>query len=251
MFKKFVLFITVMAILIACAGCSGRGEAGVTTEPTSVTAGGTSPGGETEVTEVTEGTEPTDGTEPTEEVGATEGTEPTEGTNPTEPTNPPEHKHSYASKVTKQPTCTEPGVRTYTCSCGKSYTESVKATGHTYKVDSEVKATCTKGGSMVYKCSKCGDTYTKTSDSLGHDWVHHHTDEVGHEEGYFVCHCGGWEWKISQGDFGSSFVDHLDKVLAETGTTAGHSYYSEGRWVIDTPAEDYYICSRCGDRKDS
>ena len=42
----------------------------------------------------------------------------------------PAHTHSYTSSVTKQPTCCEAGVRTYTCSCGSSYTESISATGN-------------------------------------------------------------------------------------------------------------------------
>lgn len=42
----------------------------------------------------------------------------------------PAHTHSYTSSVTKQPTCCNPGVRTYTCSCGSSYTESIPATGN-------------------------------------------------------------------------------------------------------------------------
>ena len=42
----------------------------------------------------------------------------------------PVHTHSYTSSVTKQPTCCEAGVRTYTCSCGSSYTESIPATGN-------------------------------------------------------------------------------------------------------------------------
>ena len=42
----------------------------------------------------------------------------------------PAHTHSYTSSVTKQPTCCEAGVRTYTCSCGSSYTESIPATGN-------------------------------------------------------------------------------------------------------------------------
>ena len=176
---------------------------------------------------------------------------PNNPTNPTNPTNPPEPKHSYTSKVTKQPTCTTEGVRTYTCSCGKStYTEKIDALGHSYKVKSEVKATCTKGGSVTYECSRCHDSYSKTSDALGHDWVHHHTDEVGHEEGYCVCHCGKWEWKIVPGgDPVPSFMEHLNKMKEETGTIAGHSYYSEGRWVVDTPAKDYYVCSRCNETK--
>ena len=42
------------------------------------------------------------------------------------------HEHSYTSAVTTAATCTTDGVRTYTCSCGDSYTESIPATGHSY-----------------------------------------------------------------------------------------------------------------------
>ena len=41
-----------------------------------------------------------------------------------------EHTHSYTSKVTKPATCTENGVKTYTCECGDSYTETIPAAGH-------------------------------------------------------------------------------------------------------------------------
>ena len=42
--------------------------------------------------------------------------------------------HNYTSKVTTQATCTTNGVKTYTCTiCGKSYTETIKATGHNYE----------------------------------------------------------------------------------------------------------------------
>ena len=41
------------------------------------------------------------------------------------------HTHVYdAGKVTKEPTCTEKGVKTFTCSCGDSYTEEIPALGH-------------------------------------------------------------------------------------------------------------------------
>lgn len=43
-----------------------------------------------------------------------------------------EHTHSYTSKVTTAATCTSAGVKTYTCSCGHSYTESIAALGHSY-----------------------------------------------------------------------------------------------------------------------
>ena len=42
------------------------------------------------------------------------------------------HTHSYASSVTTAATCETAGVRTYTCSCGNTYTEEIPATGHNY-----------------------------------------------------------------------------------------------------------------------
>ncbi len=42
----------------------------------------------------------------------------------------PNHTHSYTSKTTKAATCTSTGVKTFTCSCGDSYTETIPATGH-------------------------------------------------------------------------------------------------------------------------
>ncbi|MBQ6874380.1 MAG: hypothetical protein IJO24_08830, partial [Clostridia bacterium] len=68
-----------------------------------------------------------------------------------------EHTHSYTSAVTKKPTCTKTGVKTYTCSCGDSYTESIKATGHKETTLKAVSATCTKTGLTAgKKCSVCG-----------------------------------------------------------------------------------------------
>ena len=41
--------------------------------------------------------------------------------------------HVYGEgEVTTAPTCTDDGERTFTCSCGDSYTEAVDATGHSY-----------------------------------------------------------------------------------------------------------------------
>ena len=44
------------------------------------------------------------------------------------PSKPTPHKHSYTSSITRQPTCSKEGVRTYKCSCGHSYTKSIPAT---------------------------------------------------------------------------------------------------------------------------
>ena len=48
-----------------------------------------------------------------------------------EPDPTPEHTHQYESKVTKEATCTEDGVKTFTCDCKDSYEQKITATGHT------------------------------------------------------------------------------------------------------------------------
>ena len=72
--------------------------------------------------------------------------------------------HSWDSgKITKAPTCTENGVRTYTCtSCGEEKTEAVKATGHTVVRTAAVAATTEKTGLTegIY-CSVCGTVFKK------------------------------------------------------------------------------------------
>lgn len=72
-----------------------------------------------------------------------------------------EHTHSYVSSVTKSPTCTEDGVRTYTCSCGDSYTEKISATGHETE-HVEIPSTCTVCGVSYDVCTKCSETFNYT-----------------------------------------------------------------------------------------
>lgn len=45
---------------------------------------------------------------------------------------PGEHQHDYKETVTTEASCTEKGVKTYTCDCGDSYTEDIPAMGHNY-----------------------------------------------------------------------------------------------------------------------
>ena len=60
-----------------------------------------------------------------------------------------ETSHSYVGKVTKAVTCTENGIRTYTCSCGHIYTKEIVATGHA-KADENASVTT---------CSGCGEAW--------------------------------------------------------------------------------------------
>lgn len=98
------------------------------------------------------------------------------------------HKHEYTAKVTKEPTCTEKGQKTYTCKCGESYTEDIPPKEHDF-VDGECtvchekdpdyehvhkyeetitqEPTCTEKGVKTYTC-ECGESYTEDVPAKGH-----------------------------------------------------------------------------------
>ena len=69
--------------------------------------------------------------------------------------------HNYTSNVTKEPTCTDTGVRTYTCSCGDSYSETIPALGHHYVSSVTKEPTTSSEGVMTYTCDRCGHSYTR------------------------------------------------------------------------------------------
>lgn len=67
--------------------------------------------------------------------------------------------HEYSEKVTKYPTCTASGIKTYTCyMCSNSYTDTIPATGHKYSLDwtVDVQPTCKSEGSKSHHCTVCG-----------------------------------------------------------------------------------------------
>ena len=85
------------------------------------------------------------------------------------------HVCEYTSEVTKEPTCTEKGERTYTCtSCANSYTEEIEALGHTEAEIPAVAPTCTVAGATTgVKCSVCETVITapEAIDALGHSYT--------------------------------------------------------------------------------
>ena len=92
-----------------------------------------------------------------------------------EQTEVPALGHNWDSgKITKAATCTEAGVKTYTCTrCQKTKTEEIKATGHKEVKDAAVAATCEKAGKTEGShCSVCGKVIKaqKEVPALGHNW---------------------------------------------------------------------------------
>ena len=87
-------------------------------------------------------------------------------------------------KVTKEPTCTEEGEKTYTCQyCGKTKTEQIGALGHDWDEGQVTKEpTCTEAGEKTYTCQRCQDTYTEEIPALGHSYVDGTCERCGEKD---------------------------------------------------------------------
>ena len=113
-------------------------------------------------------------------------------------------------KVTKDATCTEDGVKTYTCTvpgCGETKTEVISATGHKFGEWKVTKAaTCTEKGEETRECA-CGEKEVReipvkehALNTYGKDSTHHwvlcdNCAHVGEKEAHDydyngVCVCG-------------------------------------------------------------
>ena len=129
------------------------------------------------------------------------------------------HVHKYNSGVvTKEPTCTDTGVKTYTCVDGDdSYTETIPALEHDYVTRTETVTTKEAWDEDVwesrYICNGCGEQFKKPED----------------------------------------FMTHSVLAIRENPNTKCTNYYSDSVKVntIHHPAETetrtYKVCSRCGD----
>ena len=162
----------------------------------------------------------------------------------------PALNHDYDSKITTQPTCTEKGVRTYTCKrtgCGDSYTEDIAIDPNAHDIENHVAkaATCTEDGWDAYDtCKREGCKYTtyKKVDALGHDnkGSVEHKDatctEDGVEGGTYCTRCNDGKAAAEKtikalGHDNKGSVAHKDPTCTETGVEGGT------------------YCSRCNDGK--
>lgn len=153
-------------------------------------------------------------------------------------------EHSYTSKATTIATCTEDGVRTYTCSkCDNSYTKKISATGHSYTEKITAEATCTEDGEKTFTCSKCNDSYTAKIPATGHNYTENITTEATcTEDGIKTFTCSAcndsYTEKISAtGHNWNNATCVLPKTCSVCNITEGNAlghYLSNG------------ICTRCG-----
>ena len=120
------------------------------------------------------------------------------------------HEHQYEAVVT-DPTCTEPGYTTYTCSvCDDSYVaDETPALGHTASEAVVTDPTCTEPGYTTCTCSVCGDSYVADeTPALGHSYEAVVTDPTCTTGGYttYTCSVCG------------------DSYVADETSALGHSY---------------------------
>lgn len=90
------------------------------------------------------------------------------------------HKHKWDSgTITKKPTCTASGEKTYHCTykengvCTAKKTEPVNVLDHNYVLAKTEAPTCEKDGVLHYKCESCSETKTEKDTAhlaLGHLW---------------------------------------------------------------------------------
>ena len=82
------------------------------------------------------------------------------------------HTHAFGEwTVTTPATCTKDGVKTRTCACGETETQTIPATGHSFgEWTVTTPATCTADGVESRTCSACGETETRTIPATGHSF---------------------------------------------------------------------------------
>lgn len=82
-----------------------------------------------------------------------------------------EHSHSFNSgKVTRQATCTQKGIKTYTCTDCDAIKQETFSGSHGWDSGKVTPATCTEKGNTLYTCTHCKTTKEDTIDALGHSW---------------------------------------------------------------------------------
>ena len=110
--------------------------------------------------------------------------------------------HDYHWSVTTEPTCTQTGIETGTCSrCNETDTRTVAASRHLLKPHEVQAPTCTESGQNAYwDCTRCGKNFSDENgenEIAENSWV---TNPLGH-----------------------NMISHV--AVAATCTTAGNSAY--------------------------
>ncbi len=161
--------------------------------------------------------------------------------------------HTYTSEVTTSPTCTELGLRTYTCSkCGRVYTEDIPMVEHAWDAGKVTKEpTCSVAGVYTYTCEDCGATKEDSIDATG-EHIYPETYE-GNED----------KWTVDTGDCLAIVYAHPNCLMCGEADMSDESAYEIGygahAWEVDWIQEadcthegiGSAFCWTCGESDDN
>ena len=143
------------------------------------------------------------------------------------------HTHQYTEEITKAPTCSEAGVKTFTCSCRHSYTEAIEKLPHTEEVIPGNAPTCTQVGLTDGKfCTVCNQVVVaqETIDAKGHtnsdpveeNVVDSTCSEVGYCDSVIYCSvCDAEVFRITVGIDKKPHTEVIDAAVAPDCTNTG------------------------------
>ncbi len=159
----------------------------------------------------------------------------------TEPADPDTCEHTYTSEITREPSCTVPGLTTYTCSkCGKTYTATIDPLGHDWLLTDSVETTYTLDTTGI-TCPTCnGTAFTYTVDENGlytftcsdancaATWTAQGVTNKGYD--LYTCSRCGETYKDYSG---SGPPDENDGIFAAIG-----DFIADGiQWILDKLAQ--------------
>lgn len=146
-------------------------------------------------------------------------------------------EHQYVEVITLEATCTEPGLKTFTCSqCDDSYTEEIPVSEHTFgKRYVSKAATCTSDGVYSVKCTQCEYTEeTEVIPKTAHSYKNVTTKEATcNSEGQITptCDCGATATPYAIAKLEHRYTSQIVKEA---------TYKQKGN--------KEYTCSLCGDQ---
>ncbi len=138
-------------------------------------------------------------------------------------------EHQYQEEVTISASCTEMGLKTFTCNiCQSSYTESIPVTEHQYSSSITKEASCLEKGTVCYTCAECGNSKTEEIAITDHQYEGKITKEASClEEGektYTCSVCGDSQVEtlaVTEHDFGETKI-----IKEQTCTSNGERGYT-------------------------
>ena len=149
-------------------------------------------------------------------------------------------------EITKEPTQTATGIRTYTCkTCHKTRTETIPMLkGHHWDNGTVIKEpTCTESGKKIHHCidEDCNESYTETIKATGHQ----HTRLINQKEA--SCE--------EEGNSGDTFCEDCKQVIKAGNVInpTGHNWNNgtvKKAATCESEGIEVYICKTCKKTKE-